>query len=162
MENVLDLMNNLHNKFIFMQTGKEDQEFVDRVDELGTVITSVAGMDIKGYHIDLRDRESREALVEYLQARPGSEITERTLMEHSFLLGNRFNDVWPHEAGLLDVFQREVAYFQKFFAGPRFVLDLDYILCAQSGWNDLHIVSYIENERDLEQLQATKQSRKLN
>ena len=46
-------MNDIQNKFIYMRTGEEKQEFVDQIDELGAMLASMEKLGTKVYQIDL-------------------------------------------------------------------------------------------------------------
>ena len=43
--------------------------------------------------IDIRKEEDKQAIVEFLKTK-GTKLNESTIMTNSFILGNKFNDVW--------------------------------------------------------------------
>ena len=71
-EAVLDLMNcagnngKLTNRFILLKNGQESQGFAEKAEELGNMVSSMQKLGTKAYQIDLTDKESKDALVEYL------------------------------------------------------------------------------------------------
>ena len=117
-------------------------------------------IDVKPYRIDISNPDNMSALVDFLISR-GSKLDEKTISENSFILANKFNDIWFQELSLVEVFQREIQYFYKYYEGPRVLPNIDHLLCANSNENDLHIVSYIKDFSDLDQLTNTKQFRKM-
>jgi len=91
----------------------------------------------------------------------GGKLDEKTLMTNSFILGNKFNDVWFQELNLVALFEKEIQYFYKYFEGPRVLPSLDFMLSSQSHENDLHLVSYISDLTAPCQLLKLKQFRKM-
>jgi len=49
--------------------------------------------------IDLRNEQDKQAIVEFLKTK-GNKLNENTVMTNSFILGNKFNDVWFQELNL--------------------------------------------------------------
>jgi hypothetical protein len=60
----------------------------------------------------------------------GSKLKESTIKENSFLLANSYNDIWFQELSLVQLWQKELAYFYKFFEGPRNIPNLDFMLSS--------------------------------
>ena len=89
-----------NNRLILLRNGQESQGFAQKAEELGGIVASMQKLGTKVYQIDLQDKESKEALVEYLQAR-GSNLNMQTVDQNQFILANQFNDVWFQEAELV-------------------------------------------------------------
>lgn len=104
--------------------------------------------------------EHKDAVQKFMKSR-GSIMGEKGISQNSFILGNKFNDVWFQELDLVEVFQKDIQYYYKFYEGPRVLPNIDHLLCAQSGENDLNLVVYMKDMKNLEQLQVTKEFRKM-
>ena len=89
----MELLGGLHNRVIFFKHGTEKHTEILATEEMAEMLTGMRQIDVKAYQIDLTITENKEALVEFLQKR-GSKFDEKTIMSNSFVLGNRFNDIW--------------------------------------------------------------------
>ena len=93
---MLNLLQNLSNKLIFFKHGTEKQEHVEAVDILGNDLTSMKQINVQAFQIDISkdaDPENMAALLEFFEKR-GSKFDEKLIRENSFLLANKFNDMW--------------------------------------------------------------------
>ena len=63
---------------------------------------------------------------------------------------------------MVQSFEQEIGYFYKYYEGPKVVPIADHLLSSCSNENDLHVVTYVKDFKDVEQLNATKQFRKMN
>ena len=104
---------------------------------------------MKPFRIDVTKPENMSALLDFLIAR-GSKLDEKTITENSFILANKFNDIWFQELSLVEVFQKEIQYFYKYYEGPRVLPNVDHLLCACSNENDIHVLTYIKDFKDTE------------
>lgn len=110
------------------------------------------------YQVDVSIEENKKAINEFLDSR-GKIYADQRFEEFSFILGNKYNDVWMQEPKIIKEFQDDVEYFYKFFEGPKSVPDLDYLLASQSGLNDINVVTYVSDPSNTEQLNDTKSFR---
>jgi len=69
------------------------------VEELADTISTLNKLNVKAYMIDLRNEQDKQAIVEFLKTK-GNKLNENTVMTNSFILGNKFNDVWFQELNL--------------------------------------------------------------
>jgi hypothetical protein len=60
----------------------------------------------------------------------GSKLYGNTIKNNSYILGNKFNDVWFQDKSLPSIFKKEIQYFYKYFEGPRVLPMIDHLLCA--------------------------------
>ena len=63
------------------------------MEELADTISTLNKLNVKAYMIDLRNEKDKQAIVEFLKTK-GNKLNENTVMTNSFILGNKFNDVW--------------------------------------------------------------------
>lgn len=60
-------------------------------------------ISVKGYQIDISkdaDPENMAAILDFFEKR-GSKFDEKLIRENSFLLANKFNDMWLQELNLV-------------------------------------------------------------
>jgi hypothetical protein len=96
-------LSNLSNKVIFFKHGTEKQEHIEAVDVLGNNLASMRQISVKGYQIDISkdaDPENMAAILDFFEKR-GSKFDEKLIRENSFLLANKFNDMWLQELNLV-------------------------------------------------------------
>ena len=63
------------------------------VEELGDNIASMSKIGVRPIMIDVRKPENMSALLDFLISR-GSKLDEKTISGNSFILANKFNDIW--------------------------------------------------------------------
>jgi hypothetical protein len=127
-------------------------------EELAENTSTFSNLDIKTFSIDLTVEGHKEVIVKFLADR-GSVLDETTVDENSFLLGNRNNDIWFQQLHLVEAFQQNLQYYYKYYEGPKVLPNTDFMLGACSNENDMHIVTYITDSTDKEQLKKTKKFR---
>lgn len=89
----MNLFANLENKIIFLKHGIEKKPHLEMVEELGDNLTSMTKIGVKPYRIDVTNPENMSAIIDFLISR-GSKLDEKTVTENSFILANKFNDIW--------------------------------------------------------------------
>jgi hypothetical protein len=63
---------------------------------------------------------------------------------------------------LLDEFREDLAFYYKYFEGPRLLKKAEHLMCANGGDNDCHLVAYVKDLKDSGCLRRLKQFRKFN
>ena len=86
-----------------MKHGNEKKPHLEMVEELGDNISSMQKIGVKPIRIDVSKPENMSALLDFLIAR-GSKLDEKTISSNSFILANKFNDIWFQELSLIEVF----------------------------------------------------------
>ena len=86
-----------------MKHGNEKKPHLEMVEELGDNISNMQKIGVKPIKIDVSNPENMSALLDFLIAR-GSKLDEQTISSNSFILANKFNDIWFQELSLVEVF----------------------------------------------------------
>ena len=159
-ENVKDVLSSLENRFIFLYHGVEKPEHMKEINLLGEYVGTMHNLDFKRYRIDMTKPGHKEAIAEYLKEK-GSKLGVKQIMTNSFILCNKFNDIWFQELSLVQLFQKELQFIYKYFEGPRILPNMDFLLSSQSNLNDLHMVTYIQDLKNKDQLKKFKEFRQM-
>lgn len=59
-------------------------------------------LGVKCYVIDAHKIDNIDSIVAHLKSRPGSKLDEKAVKENSFILGNKFDDIWFQELSLVN------------------------------------------------------------
>ena len=150
----------LDNKVIFMRHGFEKPEHLEATENLAETIEGLRKLEIKPYSVDVTVSENRQVIADFLKAR-GGVLDEKSIDKNSFILCNRYNDVWFQEFSLVQTFQAEIQYYYKYFEGPKILPNIDFILSAMSNENDLHLIAYVKDLADKNELKRFKKFRQM-
>ena len=67
------------------------------------MVSSMNKIGVKPYQIDMSKEENVAGVMDFLKRR-NSKMDEETIKMNSFILCNRYNDVWFQELALISVF----------------------------------------------------------
>lgn len=135
-------------------------ELQDKVEQgLGPVEVSVANLEA-----------SRDCLVKAVAERQSAQLGEGIVDRSSFILINKYGDIWFQDRSFFEVFGQAIHLYDAFFQGPKVLNSLDHLLLEQGehGHGKTHLVTYIgerdpsTGKYDPDLVFATKQFRKLN
>ena len=97
------MLEKLENRIIFMKNGSEKPEHLQAVEELAQTFMSMR-LGCVPYFIDVSKGENRRAIASFLEKR-GVKLAHKAIQGKSFILGNKFNDIWFQALDLVGVFQ---------------------------------------------------------
>ena len=75
-------------------------EHIQAIEELGDKVKSIGKLEVELYSIDVSKEENMQAISSYLEKR-GSVLNRDTVQSNSFILGNKFNDIWFQEISMV-------------------------------------------------------------
>ena len=101
---VLELLQNLDNRLIFLKKGSEKPGHLFAAEETADSMSDMVNLKVQAFKIDVTIPENKETISQYLKSR-GSLLDDKTIDQNSFILGNKFNDIWFNEMSFVQTFQ---------------------------------------------------------
>ena len=112
-------------------------------------------LGVECFEIDVSKDANFEAVQLYLRKRnPGLSVDE--IRSHSFILANKFNDVWVNGKEITKDFQPNSQFYFKFFMGPRPLKSADHLVVTSGGQPDFSFVTYLGDPSSENDLSKTK------
>lgn len=91
--NVSELLANLSSRVIFLSNNPSNPNDLEKVQEFGEYMHQLRGLKMTLHQIDVSIEENKKAINDFLDAR-GKIYKDQRFDEFSFILGNKYNDVW--------------------------------------------------------------------
>lgn len=73
----------------------------------------------------------QQRLTTAIKARNSQLLDERLINSSSFILVNKYGDIWFHDEKLPQIFEQAVHLYFSFFQGPKVLHSLDHLLLEQ-------------------------------
>ena len=150
-------------RFVYFYRGNESE--IGPVAEFAQKMAKGMGTEAIILDCNHNDGADKKAALDYLIKRNPKTVerVQKQFEENQFLLLNKYDDIWFWQLELMRNLYGAIAdQIYSFLRGPLILTSEEWLLINKSGDNDLHVITYCEDLKNKEAVDALKDFRKFN